>query len=177
LQAWNSWRCRGQLPPLRERLEDIKELVRHYIARFAEEHRQQPKDLSPEFMDVLIRYPWPGNVRELVHALERAFVTALHEPVLYPKHLPTHLRTQLARTSIRKKAAPAPAQSRGGDPSPTLLSLQKVRDAALADVERQYLKDLIEHTRGDIQLACQTSGLSRSRLYSLLKKYGISTAT
>ena len=166
-----------ELPPLRERLEDIKELVRHYIAQLAEEHRTEAKDLSPEFMDLLARYPWPGNVRELVHALERAFVTALHEPVLYPKHLPTHIRTQLARTSIRKKAAPAPAQSRGGDPSPTLLSLQKVRDAALADVERQYLKDLIEHTGGDIQQACHTSGLSRSRLYSLLKKYGLSTAT
>ncbi len=166
-----------ELPPLRERLEDIKDLVRHYIARFAEEHRQQPKDLSPEFMDLLTRYPWPGNVRELVHALERAFVTALHEPLLYPKHLPTHLRTQLARTSIRKKAAPAPAQSRGGDPSPTFVTLQKVREAALDEVERQYLKDLIEHTGGDIQQACHTSGLSRSRLYSLLKKYGLSTAT
>jgi two-component system NtrC family response regulator len=167
-----------ELPPLREHLEDIKELVRHYIARFAEEHRQPPKDLSPEFMDLLTRYPWPGNVRELVHALERAFVTALHEPVLYPKHLPTHLRTQLARTSIRKKSAPAaiPAERRGGDPSPNFFTLQQVRDAALADAERQYLKELIEHTGGDIQRACQTSGLSRSRLYSLLKKYGISSA-
>jgi two-component system NtrC family response regulator len=166
-----------ELPPLRERLEDIKELVRHYITQLAEEHRAEAKDFSPEFMDVLTRYPWPGNVRELVHALERAFVTALHEPVLYPKHLPTHLRTQLARTSIRKKATPAPAQSRGGDPSPSFLTLQQVREGALADAERQYLKDLIEHTRGDIQQACHASGLSRSRLYSLLKKYGISTAT
>jgi two-component system NtrC family response regulator len=166
-----------ELPPLRERLDDIKELVRHYIAQLAAEHKTEAKDLSPEFMDILLRYPWPGNVRELVHALERAFVAALHEPVLYPKHLPTHLRTQLARTSIRKKAVPAPALSRGKDPSLTFLSLQKVRDAVLADVERQYLKDLMEHTKGDIQEACRTSGLSRSRLYSLLKKYGISAAT
>jgi two-component system NtrC family response regulator len=165
-----------ELPPLRERLEDIEELVRHYISRLAEEHKVEPKDLSPEFMDVLTRYPWPGNVRELLHALERALVTAVHEPVLYPKHLPTHLRTQLARTSIRKKAAPATAQGRGGG-SPSFLTLQQVREAALADAERQYLKDLIEHTGGEIQQACHTSGLSRSRLYSLLKKYGISTTT
>jgi two-component system NtrC family response regulator len=165
-----------ELPPLRERLEDIKELVWYYIAQLAAEHKTEAKDLSPDFMDILLRYPWPGNVRELVHALERAFVTALHEPVLYPKHLPTHLRTQLARTSVRKKAAPAavPAEGRGGDASPSFLTLQQVRDTALADVERQYLKDLMEHTRGDIHQACQTSGLSRSRLYSLLKKYGIS---
>ncbi len=149
-----------ELPPLRERLEDIKELVRHYIAQLAEEHRTEAKDLSPEFMDLLTRYSWPGNV------------------TMYPKHLPTHIRTQLARTSIRKQAAPAvPSQRRGGDPSPSFLTLQEMREAALADVERQYLKDLVEHTRGDIQQACHASGLSRSRLYSLLKKYGISTAT
>jgi two-component system NtrC family response regulator len=166
-----------ELPPLRERLEDIKELVRHYIAQLAEEHGQQAKDLSPEFMDLLARYPWPGNVRELVHALERAFAAAPGEPTLYPKHLPTNIRTQLARTSIRKKAAPAPPSHRKGDPAPSFLTLQEVREAALVDVERQYLKDLIERTEGDIQQACLTSGLSRSRLYSLLKKYGISTAT
>jgi two-component system NtrC family response regulator len=166
-----------ELPPLRERLEDIKELVRHYIAQLTAEHRTEAKDLSPEFMDVLTRYPWPGNVRELIHALERAFAAALSEPTLYPKHLPTHIRTQLARTAIRKKIAPAPPAQRQDAPSPTFLTLQKVREAALAEAERQYLKDLVEHTKGDIQRACHTSGLSRSRLYSLLKKYGISTAT
>jgi two-component system NtrC family response regulator len=166
-----------ELPPLRERREDIKELVRHYIAQLAAEHRTEAKDLSPEFMEVLTRYPWPGNVRELIHALERVFAAALSEPVLYPKHLPTHIRTQLARASIRKKAAPStgPAERRGGDPPPSFATLQEVREASLADVERQYLKDLIEHTKGDIQQACHVSGLSRSRLYSLLKKHGISS--
>jgi two-component system NtrC family response regulator len=166
-----------ELPPLRERLEDIEELARYYVARFAAEHGQQPKDFSPEFMGVLAQYPWPGNVRELIHALERTFAAAQGEPILYPKHLPPHIRTQLARTSIRKKRATAAPAQRQGDASPSFATLQKVREAALADVEQQYLKDLIEHTNGDIQQACRTSGLSRSRLYSLLKKYSISLAT
>jgi two-component system NtrC family response regulator len=94
--------------------------------------------------------------------------------MLYPKHLPTHIRTHLARTSLRKKAAPPSPVQRGSDPAPTLASLQKVREGALADVEQQYLRDLIAHTKGDIQQACHVSGLSRSRLYALLKKYHIS---
>ena len=165
-----------ELPPLRERVEDIKELAQHYFARFAEEHRQQPKNFSPEFMDVLTRYPWPGNVRELIHALEQAFVAAQSEPKLYPKHLPTHVRTHLARTSIRKKAVPAAPAQRDGDPSPSARTLLQAREEALADAERHYLRDLIEHTKGDIQQACQVSGLSRSRLYALLKKYHLSSS-
>jgi two-component system NtrC family response regulator len=164
-----------ELPPLRERPEDIEELGQHYIAQFAEEHGTQPKDFSPEFMGVLAQYPWPGNVRELIHALERAFAAALSEPILYPKHLPTHIRTHVARTSIRKKAAPAVPPYRQAGPAPAFLPLQKVREDAIANVERRYLKDLIEHTEGDIQQACHISGLSRSRLYSLLKKYRISS--
>jgi two-component system NtrC family response regulator len=164
-----------ELPPLRERLEDIEALARHYIFQLAQEHRTRPKDFSPEFMEVLThRYPWPGNVRELIHALERAFAAAQTEPILYPKHLPTHIRTHLARTSIRKKASPASSLQKGADPSPAFTSLQKVREAALADVERQYLRDLIAHTKGDIHEACNVSELSRSRLYALLKKYNIS---
>jgi two-component system NtrC family response regulator len=166
-----------ELPPLRERREDIEELVRHYITQLAEEHQTRPKDLSPEFLDLLTRYPWPGNVRELIHALERAFVTALHETVLYPKHLPTHLRAQLARTSIRKKAVPTPPRPGQAGRSQALAPLHKIREDALADVERHYLKDLIERTKGDVKEACHVSGLSRSRLYSLLKKYGVSLAS
>jgi two-component system NtrC family response regulator len=164
-----------ELSPLRERLDDIEDLVRHYISQLAQEHRTRPKDFSPEFLDLLTnRYPWPGNVRELIHALERSFAAAQSEPMLYPTHLPTHIRTHLARSSVRKKAAPAAPVQRRADPSPTLASLQKVREGALADVEQQYLRDLIAYTKGDIQQACRVSGLSRSRLYALLKKYHIS---
>ena len=165
-----------ELPPLRERIEDIKELAQHYGDRFANEHGQQPKDFSPEFLDALMRYPWRGNVRELIHALERTFVAAQNEPILYPKHLPTHVRTYLVRNSIRKKAVPAPPAQKDDDPSPTARTLLQVREEALADAERQYLRDLIEHTKEDIQQACQVSGLSRSRLYALLKKYRISSS-
>jgi two-component system NtrC family response regulator len=166
-----------ELAALRERPEDIEALVRHYAAKLAEQQGTTVKDFSPEFMDCIARYPWPGNVRELVHALERAWAAAGGEPVLYPKHLPTHIRSHLARTSVksvRKGAVSADPSTKKDASSPNVPSLQKVREEALADVERQYLKDLIAHTEGDIKEACHLSGLSRSRLYSLLKKYDLS---
>ena len=60
------------------------------------------------------------------------------------------------------------------DASGSLPSLREARDAAIDDLERRYLESLMTHTQGDIQQACQISGLSRSRLYVLLKKYDIS---
>ena len=58
------------------------------------------KSFSPEFHDVLMAYDWPGNVRELIQALEKAIVSAKDEPVLFPKHLPEHIRIHLARASV-----------------------------------------------------------------------------
>ena len=93
-----------ELPPLRERLEDIEALVRHYIAQLAQEHGTQPKNFSPEFIDLLTQYPWPGNVRELVHALERAFaapqsVNRYSIPNIYP---PTSAPTWRAPRSAKR---------------------------------------------------------------------------
>jgi two-component system NtrC family response regulator len=164
-----------ELAPLRERPEDIEVLVRYYGAKLAEEQGTKAKDFSPEFMDCMARYPWPGNVRELVHALERACAAAGGEPVLYSKHLPTHIRSHLARSSVSKKAASVNPSATPAERSTSFPTLQAVRENVLAEAESQYLKDLLAHTGGDIKGACRLSGLSRSRLYSLLKKYGLSS--
>jgi two-component system NtrC family response regulator len=165
-----------ELPPLRERLEDIEELARYYVAQLGEEYGTGVKEFSPEFFDILVQYPWPGNVRELIHALERAFAAAEEDPVLFPKHLPPHLRAKMVRASVSKKATDDKESARiTTSRSEVLPSLQKAREAALSEMEQQYLRDLISYTGGHIKKACHISGLSRSRLYTLLKKYHIST--
>ena len=63
-----------EIPPLRERPEDIPVLAEHFLARFAQAMSRQPMRFSPEAMDALAAYPWPGNVRELQNAIERAVV-------------------------------------------------------------------------------------------------------
>jgi two-component system NtrC family response regulator len=160
------------LPPLREHPEDISELISYYLTRLSRRYEKGTKGFSPDFLDTLLDYDWPGNVRELVNALERAIAAAGESPTLFPAHLPTEIRIKVKRDQVEEEeSARVPSAARGR----SLKTLQEHREAAVAGAERRYLEDLIAHTRGDIRQACEVSGLSRSRLYGLLKKYGIST--
>ena len=159
------------LPPLRERKEDIRELVMYHMAKLSERYGIGTKGFAPEFLDSLSTYEWPGNVRELVNAIERALTMARHEPTLFPKHLPTHIRVSLARASVTKETH-LPAKESA--PSSPLPPLKGFRESALQEAERQYLEDLMSIAGSNIREACRISGLSRPRLYALMKKYRIS---
>jgi two-component system NtrC family response regulator len=161
-----------ELPPLRDRLDDIREIAAHHVGRLCKCYGLEKKDFSPDFFEVLDRYGWPGNVRELVNAMERAVSAAKHEPVIFPKHLPINIRISIARASVGQEINPKTAlQCRAGKPTPLPKLIDK-RDAAIAEVEQQYLKELMALT-DDMQEACCIAGLSRSRLYALLKKYNL----
>jgi two-component system NtrC family response regulator len=164
------------LPPLREHPEDIGELATYYLTTISRRHGKGMKGFSPEFSDTLLDYDWPGNVRELINALERAIAAAGDSPTLFPAYLPTEIRIKVKRDQVEEEgeevAALKPVTGRSGKPLPTI---QEHREAAVAEAERQYLQELIAHTEGDIKEACEVSGLSRSRLYGLLKRHGIST--
>jgi two-component system NtrC family response regulator len=156
-----------ELPPLRERPGDIKELIFYYVNKICTRHGTEVKGFSPEFMEALCVYNWPGNVRELVNALESAIAAALHENILYPKHLPTHIRVHLIRGAVNKKDdATAP-------PPVNMTSLKERRELIYAREERQYLQELMAMTGKNIHDACEISGLRRARLYQLIKKHGI----
>ena len=162
-----------ELPPLRDHLEDLQDLVTYHMGILCDRLVAEKKEFSPEFFDVLKAYPWPGNVRELVNALERALITARHERVLFPKHLPTHIRIYMARSSVREPESIQPVPDKA---LPAFPRMQDIREKAIGESEKKYLQDLISFTRGNIQESCRISGLSRSRLYLLLKKYQISTS-
>ena len=164
-----------ELPPLRNRPEDIKYLAIYHLSGLCERYGIGMKEFSAEFLDVFMNYHWPGNVRELVNALEKAITAARYEPVLYPKHLPTQIRIQVAReTASRGDSQESLLKSRP-TMSPNLPRLKDYRTAAMAQMEKKYLKDLLDLTGGNISEAMRISGLSRSRLYGLLKKYQFST--
>ena len=158
-------------PPLREILEDLQELTEYFITTLCTRFRLNPKGYSPEFWDIVIQYKWPGNVRELSQALEKALISAQDEPMLFPKHLPTYIRIQVARNSFPKKPqSQSKPEIRSGVPQEPS-KLKEIRKAAVSDAEQRYLKDLISFVGGDINKACRISGLSRSRFYTLLRKY------
>ncbi len=156
-----------ELPPLRERIGDIKELTAYYVNKICSRQNTEVKGFSPEFIETLCAYDWPGNIRELVSSMESALVAAHNETILYPKHLPMHIRVRLIRNTVSRK----------GDiikPSVKMVTLKELRDSVFAREERQYLQDLMALTSGNIKEACKTSGLGRARLYQLIKKYNIS---
>jgi two-component system NtrC family response regulator len=160
-----------QLPPLRERCQDIKDIVRHHIDRFCERYALPIKGVSPDFLETLTAYPWPGNVRQLVNTLEQCLIKARHEPILFPQHLPVDIRAQVARTSVAaasQDTAPGEADLSGGLPS-----LHDFRDRIYAGAEKQYLQELMVVSRGDMDEAGRISGLSPSRLYALMKAHDI----
>lgn len=173
------FRLRGftiELPPLRELAEDIKEIATFHMERLCEYYGMRRKRFSPEFFEVLARYRWPGNVRELVNSLDRALAAARHEPILFPKHLPTYVRVQLARASVSIESQSSRADSRNWALNDSMPRLADIRESAIAESEERYLKELMSRTRGDVSQACRIAGLSRSRLYALLKRYRISTS-
>ncbi len=160
-----------KLPPLRERAADIRELALHCMSGFCERQGIETKGFSPDFFEVLANYNWPGNIRELVNTMEQVLTVARFEPTIYPRHLPAAIRALHARTAVHKNMdkSDTPPVPNGQD----FPALQSVRDAAVAQAEKEYLQNLIAHTRGDIKKAIRISGLSQSRFYHLLKKYGV----
>jgi len=161
------------LPSLKSRPQDIKEMAQYWINRLCENQGIETKGFSPDFFEALISYDWPGNFRELIHTMERVFTVARFDPTLFSRHLPTMIRVHQARSLVNENEENND-NSRIETPVHVFQKLSEVREAAVAEVEKQYLTDLVAHTRGRMKDAIRISGLSQSRLYSLMKKYGIS---
>lgn len=160
------------LSPLRKHKEDIKELALYYVAKLCLQYEMATKGFTPEFFSVLEEYDWPGNVRELNQALERAIASAGPNPLLFPKDLPVNIRAKMARDSIEFSFV----RDADSEEEKRFPRLDEVRGTAIMDTERTYLQNLMAHTGKDLGKAREISGLSRARLYALLKKHGIATS-
>ena len=88
------------LPPLKNRTGDIKDIAFHYINLFCDRFGLRTKGVSTEFLEALTQYSWPGNVRELINATESALTEAFDAPTLFPIHLPNPIRSELARAAF-----------------------------------------------------------------------------
>jgi two-component system, NtrC family, response regulator len=162
------------LPPLRERAGDIAHIALHQIKRVSEQAHLEAKGMTPSFLAALSNYHWPGNVRELMHTVEVAVHTADQALLLLPQHLPLDMRARLARTSFGVPAAETNTMETAVEsPLQPLAALPELR-AFKKTSERQYLQELVRQCQGDIEKACQISGMSRPRLYVLLREHEIS---
>jgi len=161
------------LPPIRNRPDDIIELAMHCLPRYCERNGIGTKGFSPEFIEALRSYTWPGNVRELGNCIESALSEAGNEPTLIPRHLPTRVRVQLARNSFAQNAQ-KPDNKNAGTEADEISTFRDYKEAVVTAAEKKYLKRLLKVTRHDIKTASQMANLSRARLYALLKKHNLS---
>jgi DNA-binding NtrC family response regulator len=139
-----------ELPPLRERREDIPLLVEHFLA--TRQVGPLRSRVAPEAMQALLSYSWPGHVRELANVVERAQILA-EGHVIQPDDLPEAV------------AAEAPAAGgNGGDPR------------HLSEVERQHVRAVLQQEKGNKVHAARALGISRRSLYRLIEKYHLEGA-
>ncbi|HEY7158764.1 MAG TPA: sigma-54 dependent transcriptional regulator [Gemmataceae bacterium] len=161
-----------ELPPLRERREDIPALARFFLERHSEEHRRDPPELTPAVIDILLDHDWPGNVRELENYMERAIVLAGGGP------LTPNLLTPPGQGSRRWRSA----RARGGTDLQSLIQQlvaagnQVLPDGALHErivgaVERELIEQVLISC-GRVQVtAAKRLGINRNTLHKKVSDY------
>jgi two-component system response regulator HydG len=137
------------VPPLRERRDDIPILAQHFLARFSEENRRRIKGFTPRAMDHLLRYHWPGNVRELMNAVERGVILCRGE-YISEMDFPLSMQEDLGAGD---EAKPLPV------------------DVSLDEVEKAAILRMLESTGGNKSEASRRLGITRRTLHKKLKKY------
>lgn len=138
---------RLQLPPLRERMSEVPELVKQFLAALSEEYDGERIGISDEAMRLLCGYPWPGNIRELRNAVEHAFVFAT-AGIIEPGHLPECVRS--GGTRVQDPSAPVPT---------------------LADAERSLIAQALRHAKGNQARAARWLRIDRRRLARKIASY------
>jgi Nif-specific regulatory protein len=142
-----------QVPPLRDRRDDIPLLVTHFLKRLAEGWGKRPATATREALQCLVRYSWPGNVRELEHELERALTLAGDATVLGPECF-----------SERVLAA-----STGAGQMRLASSLKHARNA----FEKEYIAHVLRTQAGNVSHAARALGISRVMLQKKMKEFGL----
>src|SRR5215204_1524435 len=159
------------IPPLRERGDDILLLAEHYIRQFGErlKLRRKIRGLSPEVADAFRRYPWPGNVRELRNVIERALILE-DADLITPEYLPRDLAAEAGYAAPQGSATPThPAQSAAGSMGGFALPPGGL---SLDELETALVRQAVARSGGNQTRAAELLGISRDQLRYRLKKIG-----
>ena len=146
-----------QVPPLRERSEDVPLLAAHFMEVLSAEHGRRPRQLAPEVLDLLARLPWPGNVRELRNTIERLVIMAPGERI-ERRDLPASLLGALPE-----------GLSLGGEVEASRGTLAAARE----EFERHYILRRYRECAGNMSRTAESLGVERSNLYRKMKGFGL----
>ena len=161
-----------RVPPLRERREDIPQLVQHFAKRTSEEHNLKPKRFDPRAMEGLQRYRWRGNIRELRNTIERVMIMSPGD-VVRVEDLPAEVRGESpSRQAPVAEPGASASQARSepaGTTAPPPGTLREFKEAA----ERAFLVDKLRENNWNISKTAEVIDTPRSNLYKKLEQYGI----
>ncbi len=146
-----------QIPPLRDRVDDVAELSGHFITKFCLEMNKPVKELSKKAAELMEKYHWPGNVRELENTIERAVILAEGKKIT-PDHLAIRLRRD-DEIRLREGAG-----------------LKEIGAAAQARAEKATIIRILKQVRGNKRKAARTLKIDYTTLFDKIKKYDIEQA-
>ena len=139
-----------EVPPLRDRLEDVPLLVEHFNQKFSAAYGKRPKKFELEAVDALQNYAWPGNVRELRNTIERVVIMHTKQRVLAPDLPPLG----------------------GEEPTPVSYRFNSFKEASEAH-QREFIRRKLAEAEGNVTRAAELLGMDRSHLYRRMRALGI----
>ncbi len=147
-----------EIPPLRERTEDIPLLLDVFLDKLNKHHAKSIHDVHPAVMEAFMKYSWPGNIRELENLMERAYILESGSMIL-PERFPN----EIFQTEIH----PTPFKIN------TSLKLAEARHLAIEEFEKHYLTQLLQKNRGRIDRTAYDAGITTRQLHKLLARYNL----
>jgi two-component system response regulator AtoC len=161
-----------ELPPLRERTEDIPVLVEAFIKKLNRRLNRAVESFTPEAMAVLRSYSWPGNIRELENIVERTLLFA-DRPVIDAGDLPPDLQARIGGLSPR----PAPATPAHGVEAAPEGSMKDIVKQRMAELEKDLIQRALDETQGNVTHAARKLKISRKSLQIKMKELGLREET
>lgn len=158
------------LPPLRERKEDIDNLVQYFISRFSKRHEKRISGITVQALDKLKSYNWPGNIRELENAIEHAFVVEANDK-LSAQSLPDYLSKLTGQSSVNR-AVPENLKEQGetgGNENSEPLDYSKFKE----ELEKEFIIKALKTFKGRINQTALHAKIPKKTLLRKLQKYNI----
>jgi len=146
------------LPPLKERREDVPLLVQRFIEHFCETHKLELKTVSTQVMKALMAYDWPGNVRQLENIVERMVALTANRPAILPADLPGEIQNRVSLNFVPLIEIPEEG-----------INFQNV----VTDMERELILQSLRKTNGNKKLAAKLLNLKRTTLIEKIKRIGL----
>lgn len=139
------------LPPLRERIIDIPDLMHFFLTKYSEKNRKDLRGFHPEVINMFMQYGWPGNIRELENTIERAVILCLGEQIT-PRELPTHFLSEDVQVMTAEKTEAG---------------------YTLRDMEREVIRSTLKATGNNKSQTAKRLGVARQTLLNKIKEYGL----